>query len=60
MKDYPDENLTYYRPKNATIEKVRKVYKKQDKNNPISLKKIYEELNRKVPYNDLKLAIAFL
>lgn len=59
-KDFPEADLHYYRPKKATIEKVRKVYNMQDKGNPISLKNVYEELNRKVNYNDIKLAIAFM
>lgn len=59
-KDHPDVDLHYYKPKNAIIEKVRKVYVMQDKTSPISLKGVYDELNRKVSYNDIKLAIAFL
>jgi len=59
-KDFPDEDLHFYRPKKALIEKVRKVYAMQDKSTPVSLKKVYDELNRKVSYNDIKLAIAFL
>lgn len=59
-KDYPDESLSSYRPKGAIMKKVEQAYKIQPKNNPISLKAIYDELEGKVHYDDIKLAIAFL
>jgi ATP-dependent exoDNAse (exonuclease V) alpha subunit len=58
-KDNPDVDLHYYRPKNALINKVQGAYKKQKNSSQVSIKAIYEELNRSVSYNDIKLAIAF-
>lgn len=58
-KDNPDVDLHYYRPKTSVINKVRKVYLMQDNSSPISIKKIYEDLNKSVSYNNIKIAIAF-
>jgi uncharacterized protein YpbB len=59
-KDNPDLNLDQYKPKDAIISSVRKIYDKQKKGEPISTKTIYDALKGKVSYNDIKLAIAFL
>ena len=59
-KDYPNENLNYYKPKNSILKKVKVVYDEQSKNQPISLNAIYKALNGSVSYDDIKLAIAFL
>lgn len=59
-KDYPDENLNYYKPKNSILKKVKAVYVEQPKNQPISLNAIYKALNGSVSYDNIKLAIAFI
>ncbi|MDF1672353.1 MAG: AAA family ATPase [Vicingaceae bacterium] len=59
-KDHPDENLNFYKPKKALMDKVKKAYDKQPKGSDISLNAIYGELGGKVSYDDIKLAIAFL
>jgi ATP-dependent exoDNAse (exonuclease V) alpha subunit len=58
--DYPDEDLSFYKPSEKLIQRVKKVYDQQNKNEAISFKRIYEELNKKISYNDIKLAIAFI
>ena len=59
-KDYPDENLNFYKPKASVIKKVKASYENQPKSKPVSLNVIYRELGGKVSYVDIKLAIAFL
>jgi ATP-dependent exoDNAse (exonuclease V) alpha subunit len=59
-KDYPKEDLSFYKPKLGIMRKVKKAYDKQPKGKPISLKAIYEELESKIDYDDIKLAIAFI
>lgn len=59
-KDYPDEDLNYYRPKNSIMKKVIAAYDTQPKGQPISLNAIYKELGGKVSYDDIKLALAFI
>lgn len=59
-KNYPDEDLSFYKPEKSILEKVKKVYDKQPKDKPISLKAIFEGLNKKVSYDDIKLSVAFL
>ena len=59
-KDYPNEDLHFYKPKNSIMKKVEEAYKNQPKNQPISLTKIFKELNGRVSYDDIKLAIAFI
>ncbi len=59
-KDYPDENLNYYKPKNSILKKVKAVYDEQPKNHSISLNTIYKALNGTVSYDNIKLAIAFI
>lgn len=59
-KDYPEENLHYYKPKNTIMKKVRSVYDDQPKGKPISLTAIYNQLNGAVSYDDIKLAVAFM
>jgi len=57
--DHPDIDLHFYRPKKATIEKVRKAYEKQNRSEPIKFKAIYDALGKKVSYSDIKLSVAF-
>jgi len=59
-KDFPNENLNFYKPKNALLKKVKAAYDEQPKDAPISLSAIYSELGGKVSYDNIKLAIAFL
>jgi len=61
-KDFPDENLSFYRPKKSLMNKVEKAYKLQNKDNEgrISIKAIYDELGGKISYEDVHLAIAFM
>lgn len=59
-KDYPKEDLSFYKPKGTILTKVEKAYLNQPKGKPISLKKIYDDLEEKVDYNNIKLSIAFL
>lgn len=58
-KDNPKENLSFYRPEQELIDKVKKAYYSQNMSKQISLKAIYEDLNNEVSYQDIKLAIAF-
>ena len=57
--DHPKEDLDFYRPDEKLIEKVAQAAKKQ-KEGPPSQKYIFEALGRKVSYDDIKLAVAFL
>ncbi|MBL4669104.1 MAG: AAA family ATPase [Flavobacteriales bacterium] len=59
-KDHPNEELNYYKPKNAVLKKVKAAYDEQPKSAPVSLNAIYGKLAGKVSYDDIKLAIAFL
>jgi len=59
-KDYPNEDLSFYKPKKSILEKVKKVYELQSNGKSISLKVMYESLNGKVSYDDIKLSIAFI
>ncbi|MCF6347458.1 MAG: AAA family ATPase [Flavobacteriaceae bacterium] len=59
-KGYPDEDLSFYKPEKSILEKVKKVYDKQPKDKPISLKAIFEGLNGQISYDDIKLSVAFL
>lgn len=56
--DHPNEDLNFYRPDEKLIEKVAQAANKQ-KEGPPSQKYIFEALNRKVSYEDIKLALAF-
>jgi len=58
-KDNPDEDLDFYRPDEKLIEKVAAAFKKQNEGPP-SQKYIFEALSRKVSYDDIKLALAFI
>jgi len=58
--EFPDADLSFYKPSDATFMKIKKEFDRQEKGTPISLKNIYEGLNKKVSYVDIKLAIAFL
>ncbi|MET2985057.1 AAA family ATPase [Aureibaculum conchae] len=59
-QDYPKEDLSFYKPKNALFNKVKKVYDLQPKDKPISSKTIFSALNGSVSYQDIKLCIAFI
>ncbi len=59
-KDYPEEDFSFYQPKEQIIKDVEKAKSKQKKGEPVSLKAIFEALNKKVDYNDIKLALAFI
>jgi ATP-dependent exoDNAse (exonuclease V) alpha subunit len=60
-KDHPEANLSQYKPKKAIVDQVEIAYRKQaKKSDQLSLKAIYEELNGKISYQDIKLALAFI
>ena len=59
-QDYPKVDLSFYKPKNALFNKVKKVYDLQPKDKPISSKTIFSALNGSVSYQDIKLCMAFL
>ncbi|MFS4454729.1 helix-turn-helix domain-containing protein [Maribacter sp. 2304DJ31-5] len=58
-KERPKENLDFYRPDDHLLEKITEARKKV-KNDAVGLKPIYEALEGKVDYGDIKLALAFL
>ncbi|MGB0886809.1 MAG: AAA family ATPase [Vicingaceae bacterium] len=60
VKDNPDVNLNFYKPKAAVLKKVKAAYDEQPKSAPISLNAIYTKLGGKVSYDDIKLAVAFI
>ena len=59
-KDFPEEDLNYYQPKNSLLKKVKEVYDQQPKGAPVSLSAIFSKLGGTVSYDDIKLAVAFL
>ncbi|MFT7086525.1 MAG: hypothetical protein ACJAV5_002253 [Vicingaceae bacterium] len=59
-KEYPEANLSAYKPKKSIVDAVEIVYKTKPKNEPLSTKTIYDELNGKVTYTEIKLALAFI
>ncbi len=59
-KERPEHNFSFYKPKKAIVTKVEKAYLKQNNKEGISLKAIYDNLDGKVSYQDIKLAIAFI
>jgi len=59
-KQYPEANLSSYKPKKSIVDAVEIIYKSKPKNEPLSTKTIYDELNGKVNYTDIKLALAFI
>lgn len=59
-KDRPEHNFSFYKPAKAIVNKVEKAYTKQKNKKEISLKAIYDELNGKVNYQDIKLSLAFI
>lgn len=59
-KDYPEENLSSYKPKSTIMKLVEGVYKDRSKNEPLSTKTIYDQLNGQVSYTNIKLALAFI
>ncbi|MDV7138021.1 AAA family ATPase [Maribacter sp. TH_r10] len=58
-KDFPNEDLDFYKPDAVLLEKVAKA-KKKLKEDSTSLKPLHTALNGKVDYEDIKLALAFL
>jgi len=52
--------LSFYKPKNTILKKVKAVYDDQPKSAPISLNAIYGKLSGAVSYDDIKLAVAFI
>ncbi|MBL4707118.1 MAG: AAA family ATPase [Flavobacteriales bacterium] len=59
-KDYPEANLSSYKPQSSLMNKVEIEYMKRPKNEPLSTKTIYENLNGEVSYVNIKLALAFI
>lgn len=60
-KDHPKEDLSFYQPKKALMNKVKKVHDTLTPGeNGVSLTAIFKALDGKVSYDDIKLAIAFL
>ena len=59
-KEYPEANFSAYKPKKSIVDAVEIAYKNRPKNEPLSTKSIYDELNGKVNYTDIKLALAFI
>jgi len=57
---FPDEDLSFYKPKQSIIKKVAKAYRNLSKEQTPGLKVIFDELNGKVSYTDIKLALAFI
>lgn len=65
----PDVNIDYLKPEKKILDLVlteaKKLKKKNDKDNftedgELRLKPIFENLNKKVPYDDIRLAMLFL
>ena len=59
-KDYPEANLSHYKPAKSIVNKVEAVYQKTPREKVVSLKKIYEALGGKISYTDIKLSLAFI
>lgn len=59
-KDYPEANLSAYKPKSTVLNKVELAYKSLPKNEPVSTKAIFDSLEGKVSYIEIKLALAFI
>lgn len=59
-KDHPEINLSHYKPKKSIVNQVETAYLKQTNKDGLSLKAIYEDLNGKVSYQNIKLALAFI
>ncbi|MEM9143779.1 MAG: helix-turn-helix domain-containing protein, partial [Bacteroidota bacterium] len=58
-KDFPEEDLEYYRPDPELLQKVEEAQKKVGGDTK-GLKPLYDALKGKVGYEDLKIALAFL
>lgn len=58
-KTHPKVNLNHYRPKKELLGQVRKAYDLQEDKNAVSLKKIFDDLDGTVSYQDIKLCLAF-
>jgi hypothetical protein len=60
-KDHPKEDLSFYEPKKTLMNKIRKAHDAQTPGeNGVSLTAIFKDLDGKVSYDDIKLAIAFI
>ncbi len=59
-KDNPKANLSAYKPKKKIVDQVKHHYELMDKKDGLSLKVLYERLDKKVSYTDIKLALAFI
>lgn len=59
-KDHPEVNFSHYKPKRKIVSLVETEYQKVPKGENVSLKKIYDQLNGKVSYTDIKLSLAFI
>ncbi|RPD98822.1 helicase [Aureibaculum marinum] len=60
LENFPNEDLSFYKPKKSILKKVKSVYDLQPKNKPVSSKVIFDALNSEVSYENIKLCIAFL
>lgn len=58
--EHPKADLSYYRPKETILKQVEKAYSKIPKSDYSSLKLMYEQLEGKVSYNEIKIALAFI
>ena len=67
-EQYPETDLSKFKPKKSTLDKVEKAYKlllEQEgkistNKQSVSLKPLFELLNGEVDYEDIKLALVFL
>ena len=60
-KDHPEANLSHYKPKKSIVDQVEIAYRKTAKQSEaLSIKAIYEELNGKVSYQNIQIALAFI
>lgn len=56
---FPDLDLDFYKPSESILKRVEKSMKNQ-KQDKILIRPIYEDLNAEVRYNEIKLALIFL
>ena len=60
-KEHPKEDFSFYQPKKALLNKVKKAHDAQPVGeNGVSLTAIFKALDGKVSYDEIKLAIAFI
>jgi len=60
LETHPGLDLEMYRPEETMIEKVRVSLAKQKGEEVISSKKIYDDLNGELTYDDIRQALIFL